>query len=404
MDQPTDREQPTPDRRNPFEIGGLLDDDGVTRRKLLKLGGLGAGALALPGLLAACGGGSSSGSTASTDGGGASSENPELAKLLDNIESKQVIIGNYGGDTEEVRRKVFWEPFEQRTGVKVVSADAGALAVPMIMGEIPTKWDAVHGGISETWAAQLYGKKPLPKTPKIAWEDLVLPKKFQPYMWQSFFLAMTYATIEGNFDTEPSTWADFFDTKKFPGKRAWPAGYFVNGVLEAALLADGVEPDALYPLDYERAQSKIESIQDELVIYTEYAQAQSFLTSKTAAMSYAPNGLWHELEGKGVAVSVIWDATPILITNGMNIMPEPPNPDAVEALAAFCNQPKLQAEFATMTNYGPPTEEAFEELSEEEAEKLPNAPGRTNVIQCDEVYQAENYAKIEETSIAAVGE
>lgn len=403
MDQPTDRDQPTPERRNPLEKGGLLDDGGVSRRKLLQMGAVGAGALSLPAILAACGGGSSSSSSSSSEGG-ASNESPELEKMLDSIESKQVIIGNYGGDTEEVRRKVFWEPFEQRTGVKVVSADAGALAVPMLLGEIPTKWDALHGSISESWSAQLYGKKKLPTTPKIAWEDLVLPKKFQPYMWQSFFLAYTYATIEGNFDTEPTSWADFFDTKKFPGKRSWPAGYFTGGQLEAALFADGVEPDEMYPIDFERAQKKIESIQDDLVIYTEYAQAQSFLTSKTASMSYAPNGLWHELEGKGVAVSVIWDATPILDTNGMNILPEPPNPDAVEALAAFCNQPKLQAEFAKMTNYGPPTEEAFEELSEEEVEKLPNAPGRTNVFHDDPVYFAENYSTYEETTTKAIGE
>ena len=407
MDQPTDRDSSNPERRNPLEVGGLLDDDGLSRRKLLQIGGIGVGALALPAVLAACGGGGSSSSTGSTGGGGGggeTAESPELKKMLDNLESKQVIIGNYGGDTEEVRKKVFWEPFEARTGVQVISADAGALAVPMILGEIPTKWDAVHGSINESWSAQLYGKKKLPTTPEIAWEDLVLPKKFQPYMWQSFFLAYTAATIKGNFDTEPTSWADFFDTKKFPGKRSWPAGYFNGGVLEAALLADGVEPDEIYPLDFERAGAKIESIQDDLVIYTEYAQAQSFLTSKTASMSYAPNGLWHELEGKGVDVVVAWEATPILDNNGMNILPEPPNEDAVMALAAFCNQPKLQSEFATMTNYGPGTEEAFEELSEEQVEKLPNAPTRTNVLHDDPVYFAENYSKIEETATKAIGE
>ena len=71
MDQPTDRNRPNPDRRNLFEQGGLLDEDGLSRRKLLKLGGMGAGALALPAILAACGGGgSSSSSGGSTEGGG----------------------------------------------------------------------------------------------------------------------------------------------------------------------------------------------------------------------------------------------------------------------------------------------------------------------------------------------
>jgi putative spermidine/putrescine transport system substrate-binding protein len=408
MDQPTDGNRPNPDRRNLFEQGGLLDEDGLSRRKLLKLGGMGAGALALPAILAACGGGGSSSSStggSSTEGGGEAAENPELTKMIEAITSKQVIIGNYGGDTEEARKKVFWTPFEERTGVQVISADAGSLAVPMIMGEIPTKWDAVHGSVQESYAAQLHGKKELPKLPKICWEDLVEPKKMQPYMWQSFFLGYVPACIEGTFSgTQPATWADFFDTKKFPGKRAWPAEYFTGGVFEAALLADGVPPSEVYPFDYERATAKIASIFDDLVIYTEYAQSQSFLTSKTASMSFAPNGLFKELENKGVSMQILWDAPAILDTNGMNILPEAPNLDAVEALAAFCNQPKLQAEFAQITNYGPPTKEAFEALSTEEAEALPNAPGRKNKFYDNPIYNAEHQPETEEENVRLFSE
>ncbi|MBS1678491.1 MAG: extracellular solute-binding protein [Actinobacteria bacterium] len=382
--------------KNPLEAGGLLDEDGLSRRKLLQLGGLGAGALALPGVLAACGGGGST-TGGSTGGSGEAAESPELAKLLDNIESQQVIIANYGGVTEETRKKVFWEPFEARTGVQVVSADEGSLEVPMLMGEIPTKWDAVHGSVSGSYAAQLHGKKKLPTTPKIAWEDLVMPAKFQKYVWQSFFIAYVPSMVKGTYSgAQPETWADFFDTKKFPGKRGWPAEYFTDGVLQACLMADGVPADQVYPLDYERATAKLASIFPDLVIYTEYAQAQSFLTSKTVAMCYAPNGLWKELETKGVGMETMWEATPILQTNGFNTLPEAPNEDAVMALAAFCNQPKLQAEFARITNYGPPTKEAFEDLSPEEVEKLPNAPHRTNVLPDNPVYLAETQGKIEE--------
>lgn len=407
MPEPTDRDQPNPEPRNPSEHGGLLNDVGVSRRRLLQLGAVGAGALSLPGIIAACGGGDGTSAETSGGGGGASTESTEsseLAALLDNIESKQVIVGNYGGDTEEVRRKVFWEPFEERTGVRVVSADAGALAVPMLLGEVPTKWDAVHGSITEAQTALESGEKKLPTTPEIAWEDLVLPARFQKYLFQSFVLGYVPATIEGNFDEEPASWEDFFDTKKFPGKRAWPAEYFTGGVMEAALLGDGVPPDEIYPLDFERATAKIASVFDDLVIYSEFPQSQSFLTSKTVSMSYAPNGLWHQLAAKGVPVQVIWSATPILTTNGMTILPEAPNLDAVEALAAFCNQPKLQAEFAEGTSYGPPTEEAFEDLSEEVVENLPNAPGRSPVLAVDEPYFAKNYAKIEEENARVFSE
>ncbi|OJU85887.1 MAG: hypothetical protein BGO11_00895, partial [Solirubrobacterales bacterium 70-9] len=315
---------------------------------------------------------------------------------LEGVTEKQVIVANYGGVTEEARKRIFWEPFEARTGIQVISADEGELEVPMTMGEIPAKWDAVHGSLTNTYAAQLEGKKPLPKMPKAAWEDLIVPAKLRPYTWQSFFIAYMPSTVKGTFSgPQPETWTDFFDTKKFPGKRGWPAEYFTDGVLQACLMGDGVAPEDIYPLDYERATAKLASIFGDLIIYSEYAQAQTFLTSKAASMCYAPNGLWHELEGKGVQMSTMWEATPILQTNGMNTMPEPPNPKAVEALAVFCNEPKMQSEFAEATNYGPPTKEAFEELSPAQVEALPNSPQRSNVLPDNPIYLAEEQSKIE---------
>ena len=42
----------------------------------------------------------------------------------------------------------------------------------------------------------------------------------------------------------PQTWADFWDTKKFPGKRGLRKGARYN--LEFALMADGVKPADVY--------------------------------------------------------------------------------------------------------------------------------------------------------------
>ena len=353
----------------------------LTRRGLLKRGGIGASALLLPGVLAACGSSSSSSSGAASSNAAASTESPALTKVLDNIKSKQVIVATYGGDTEAARKKVFWDPFTARTKVQVIEADAGALGDQMQQGLIPTKWDAFHGSTDEAYAALLTGKKKIPRLPSLAWENLI-EKRFEPYMWQSFFIGYVPATLPGNFTgTQPTTWADFFDTKKFPGKRAWPGEPYTSGTRQAALLADGVAPDKVYPMDIERADAKIKSIFSDFLFYQQFPQAQSFLTSHAVSMSFGPNGLFHELQTKGVSVDIILTATPILEANGMNIMPDPPNLDAVTALACFCNQPELQAQFAAMTNYGPPTKEAFSKLTKTQIAALPNAPGRPVVPQ-----------------------
>ena len=79
----------------------------------------------------------------------------------------------------------------------------------------------------------------------------------------------------------PKTWADLFDAEKFPGKRTfykWSA----PGVIEAALLADGVAPDKLYPLDLDRAFKKLDTIKDDIIWWIGGAQSQQLLASAEA--------------------------------------------------------------------------------------------------------------------------
>ena len=361
----------------------------LTRRLLLKRAGLGAGLVAFPGLLSACG--EDEPATTGSGGGAAQSGEPaELTELLDAIQSDQVIIGNYGGTTEDARKAAFWDSFTERTGVKVVPADIpGNLGNQMLGGEVPARWDAFHGSPSESRTAQLNGKKELPTTPDIAHEDLI-DEAYRPYVWQSFFVGYVPAALPDTFaDGQPQTWADFFDLKKFPGKRGWPAKEYTSGTHEAALLADGVPPDEIYPMDIERAHAKIKSIVPEINVYQQFPQAQSFLTSKTVALCYGPNGLWKGLADKNVDLEVFWTMIPVLQPNGMCTIPDAPNMDAVMALAAWCNDPKRQADFALRTNYGPPSEAAFDEISEEDQQLLPNAPGR-EVVTPDIEWLAEN--------------
>ncbi|MBA2697365.1 MAG: extracellular solute-binding protein [Nocardioidaceae bacterium] len=55
----------------------------------------------------------------------------------------------------------------------------------------------------------------------------------------------------------PATWVDFFDTKKFPGKRTFPKSIYA-GTAEIALMADGASRDDLYLIDFDRAFAKLD--------------------------------------------------------------------------------------------------------------------------------------------------
>ncbi|MCZ4093707.1 extracellular solute-binding protein [Sinorhizobium psoraleae] len=59
----------------------------------------------------------------------------------------------------------------------------------------------------------------------------------------------------------PTTWAEFLDVDEFPGVRTLATGaYGSGGPWEEALLADGVAPEALYPMDIDRIFASLDKL------------------------------------------------------------------------------------------------------------------------------------------------
>lgn len=69
-------------------------------------------------------------------------------------------------------------------------------------------------------------------------------------------------------DNPPASWADFFDTGKWPGNRGMASGGMGVPInLEYALIASGVKPDDLYPLDLKKAFAELDKIADNIVLW-----------------------------------------------------------------------------------------------------------------------------------------
>lgn len=369
-------------------------DEGLGRRQFLGRMGVGLGALAIPGFLAACGGDGGAGSTGTATTGAAAAagggESAEIKALLDGVKSKRFVIAGFGGTTQDVRTEVFLDPFAERTGVAVLQPTVdGSLGDDMLLGKTKAKWDMAH---SSNWMA-LYaaknGEKPLVELPAgVPREDLVAAD-IRPYSIQTFVTAYVAGSLKGTFDKE-LTWADFYDTRKYPGKRIVPGPGYYEGVAEPALLADGVSPDELYPLDLERAAAKISSIWDDLVFYDSYPQIQQYLTGKSGAIASGPNGIIQGLQNKGVDTQVHWAANPITAANCFFINPGAPNMDAAVAYAAWVTDAKRQAEFVTKTHYGPGFQAVFDALPADVQAGLPTNP-KYRPVPTSEQWLADNY-------------
>jgi putative spermidine/putrescine transport system substrate-binding protein len=92
---------------------------------------------------------------------------------------------------------------------------------------------------------------------------------------------------------KPKKIKDFFDVKKFPGKRG--VHTWANGLVEMALVADGVKPSKVYEVlstseGVERAFRQLDKIRDHVVFWSAGAQPLNLVASGEVVMSIAYNG------------------------------------------------------------------------------------------------------------------
>ncbi|QKW35576.1 ABC transporter substrate-binding protein [Actinomadura sp. NAK00032] len=215
-----------------------------------------------------------------------------------------------------------------------------------------------------------------------------------PILQYSFTIAYNSKTFSG---AHPTTWAEFFDTRRFPGKRGfWK--YATGGMFEAALLADGVKPDRLYPLDIDRAFRKLESIKKDIVFFDTGDQMTQMLASGEAPLVQAWSGRIFQAQQAGEKVANEWRQN--LVSYDQIVVPKGyPNKDlAFEWMRWFLDNPKAQAADAEASIYGPASEKALELVPENIRKELPGFPANaeSSAGLVDYAYWAKNYDGVTE--------
>jgi putative spermidine/putrescine transport system substrate-binding protein len=106
----------------------------------------------------------------------------------------------------------------------------------------------------------------------------------------------------------PKTIKDFFDVQKFPGNRGMVTN-LQNGILEYPLLADGVAPKDLYPLDVDRALKKLDTIRKVTTFAPTVGALQQAVGSKQVDMFTLSDSRLVPLIEDGVDLTIVWDVT-----------------------------------------------------------------------------------------------
>lgn len=195
-------------------------------------------------------------------------------------------------------------------------------------------------------------------------------------------------------DDPPESWQDFFDTEKYPGKRGIWGSYVVNGILEGALLADGVAPEDLYPLDLDRAFAKLDTIRDDITFYDSLAQSEQLMTSHEASMVLTGTSTsgYHVATEGNPEWKPVWNQA--VESWDYWIVPKGANLDAATALLNRIASPEAQSDLAERTPSGWTVKDITPEpeLSGELETWSPGVPeNREQTIQLDQDWWAKNY-------------
>jgi putative spermidine/putrescine transport system substrate-binding protein len=104
----------------------------------------------------------------------------------------------------------------------------------------------------------------------------------------------------------PSSWADFWNVQKFPGRRAMHKHPI--DTLEQALMADGVPMEKIYPIDMDRAFKKLDEIKQHVdVWWTGGAQSTQMLQTGEVDMLPIWNARAQVIIEAGGSVAISWN-------------------------------------------------------------------------------------------------
>jgi putative spermidine/putrescine transport system substrate-binding protein len=304
------------------------------------------------------------------------------------------------GQIYNAAKAAFFDPFERETGIKVISQpldppdavvrlkamhDSGTVTIGVLALETRHLIVAGRSGLLEPIDYTVVDRKAL------------LPEAASTYgvgfeVWGN---VIGYNKKKYPSDSHPKNWAEFWDLKKFPGPRVMRDDPYPT--LIYALLADGVSPDALFPLDLDRAFRKLDEIKGSLVWYKAGGQPPQMLIDGIADLAACGIGRCMARIVEGAPIAMVWDGGTVEVDH-FAVAKGTKNRVAAMKFLAFVTRPDRQAEFVKLSLFAPTNPATFDLLSADLIETLPSSPKHyPKLVKSDWGWWDANYDKIIET-------
>lgn len=285
-----------------------------------------------------------------------------------------ITVCSYGGTYNKGLEKTIGKPFTEATGINVVFTTFPTYA----QMEAQVKSDNIEWDIVEC-ESRMYARgvktgifEPLNMS-MIKADDFVKGSVMDHGVGLIYYsYNISYNTDKWPAGKGPRSMKDVWDVKKFPGPRTMKLTAVSN--LEAALLADGVPRERVYPIDVDRALKKLSEIKPHIrVFWKSGGQSQQIMREREADIGFVPGGRMIQLADQGVPVTWEWNDQ-VIVLDYWTILKGSKNKEAAMKFIAFASDPERQAAFGEWTNYGPANKKAYDYIGKEKAILMPTYP------------------------------
>jgi putative spermidine/putrescine transport system substrate-binding protein len=313
---------------------------------------------------------------------------------------------SYGGAYQEAQRKAEFDPFEKSTGIKIVDSswfgdigkiramvEAKNVNVDVILGDVADAISGCNEGFLEPLPGGAFGDPADYLTGNVS--DCAVATELV-----SIIYAYNGDKIPAAWgETRPQTIADLFDTKKFPGKRAFSVRV-LGGLIEMVLLGDGVPPAKLYDVlgtkqGLDRVFAKLDAMKDDIIFYTSNAQPAQLLASGEVVMIQSSNGRIYAANADGKTHFVpVWDGQ--VYYPDVWFVPKGGNKDLAVKFLQFITEPKVMAALTNYIPYPPARRSALPLVSDTMKPHVGTSHELSHGIASNMVWWSEHSAEINE--------
>ena len=300
-----------------------------------------------------------------------------LGLTMNSAYSRDLTVVSWGGASQAAQKKIFFDGFAKESGHPVLD-EAWDGGIGILQSKVKAgnpSWDVVSVEAEELALGCFDGLFEKIDWAKVGNKEDFIPGAVSECGVGSAVWSMVLAYDGAKYPAGgPSSWADFWDTQKFPGKRSLRKG--PKYTLEFALLADGVKAADVYkvlatPEGVDRAFKKLDALKPNIVWWESGAQPLQLLATGEVAMTTSYNGRITSInETEKRDFRIVWPGS-VYAVDSWVILKGSENKDAAMDFIAFASKPELMAQIPEFYTYGLPNKVAAAEVPDRFKPNLP---------------------------------